>query len=299
LEQWVTEFGLAHVAWGDPAPEPGTLRGVRTILLTVRDDAIPSLAAALRPEAGSVVLHASGALPASALGELPDGVHGGAWHPLQAFAALDAQGAPEDSSGLPPLPYAVAVDGDETALARARALAQASGHPAVYVPPEGRAAYHAAAVLAAGCFGALEAVATRVAVSAGIPAQEAWTLLRPLVAGTARNLVRGGPMTTITGPVARGDAGTVSRNLGALAGDPPADALYRLLGGEVLRLARELGLGPRAAGAVEAVLRHGSGPGPALLPESTRIYSAEDGGPAGAEPRDRSSGRRPRRARRE
>ena len=55
--------------------------------------------------------------------------------------------------------------------------------------------------------------------------------------GTLANLGAGDFTAAITGPVARGDAGTVARNLAAVADVPGAAAVYRALGLEALRVA--------------------------------------------------------------
>ena len=162
----------------------------------------------------------------SLLSELASG-SAGCWHPLQSFTGEGLAEGP---------PYAVALQGSEVAVRRGRDLAQRLGHPAVELAADGRAAYHAAAVLASNCLVALQATAVRVMGSAGVSDEEAWQLLWPLVHGTLQNL-RGGPVVgSLTGPIARGDAETVERNLGALQGDPGARCVYEALGMEAVAL---------------------------------------------------------------
>jgi len=135
-------------------------------------------------------------------------------------------------------------------VARGRVLAERLGHPAVELAADGRAAYHAAAVLASNCLVALEATAVRAMERAGVSAEDAWRLLWPLVRGTIANLERGPAPGTLTGPIARGDADTVRRNLGALQGDGDAIDVYRSLGVEALKLSVAAGLGESEQAAV-------------------------------------------------
>jgi predicted short-subunit dehydrogenase-like oxidoreductase (DUF2520 family) len=217
------------------------------ILLAVLDSAIAEVAADLVLRPGTIVLHLSGSRGIEALDCLPEGAVPGCYHPLQSFA-------PQTDPALVVPPYCLAIEGPPAALSAARALAEATGHPAVTLRPGGKAAYHAAAVLASNCLVALEAAATRVMGLAGAPEEERWTLLWPLVVGTLANLKSGEFAAAITGPVPRGDAATVERNLAAIGDDEAAAELYRVLGRATLDLVRDR-LEPERASAVEKLLR--------------------------------------------
>ena len=73
-----------------------------------------------------------------------------------------------------------------------------------------RAAYHAAASIASNFLVTLEAAAERIAAGAGLPPDQARTLLAPLVRSTVENWAELGPERALTGPVARGDEATVA-----------------------------------------------------------------------------------------
>ncbi len=236
--------GLAEV-WtsGTPAP-PTELLDAHVILLAVLDGAIAEVARELALREDHVVLHLSGSMGASALAGVA--AHAGCYHPLQSFT-------PGATPALPVPPYCLAIEGAADALAAARALAEATGHPAVELDSAGRAAYHAAAVLASNLLVALEAVATRVMGLAGPQGDDRWRLLWPLVVGTLANLEDGDFAGAITGPIPRGDAETVARNLAALAADPEAAALYRSLGRAALELVRDR-LPPERAAELERIL---------------------------------------------
>jgi len=75
-----------------------------------------------------------------------------------------------------------------------------------------RAAYHAAASIAANFLVALEAAAERLAQTAGVDR----AALAPLVEAAAANWARDGA-AALTGPIARGDGETVERQRAAVA----------------------------------------------------------------------------------
>ena len=104
--------------------------------------------------------------------------------------------------------------------------------------------YHAAAVIASNYTVTLAALASNVLVSQGI-APDANTALRylmPLIRGTVDNLQELGLPDALTGPLARGDVGTVSRHLEGLEPCAPELAhLYRHLARLTLPLAEGKG----------------------------------------------------------
>ena len=219
---------------GTPAPPQSLIDAANVLILAVHDSAIAKLAGSLSPAAGTVMFHLSGALPGSALGPLPEGIHGGCYHPLQSFRS-------DRSPKLPVPPYCLALDGDTQALSVGRALADATRHPSLVLDPAGKAAYHAAAVMTSGCMVALMSAATEALSAAGVAEQDRWPLLWPLAVGTLANLADGDFARSLTGPVARGDAETTRHNLEALAGIPEVAALYRALGLRSLKLAAQAG----------------------------------------------------------
>ena len=116
---------------------------VDVLLLTVPDDAIQTVAAGLRLRPGQAIVHTSGALPARILAPAQvRGTTAASFHPLVPFA--DTLRAVESLSGA-----TIAIEGDTALVARLAQLATAMGARSVTVSAEGKAAYHAAAVLAA------------------------------------------------------------------------------------------------------------------------------------------------------
>src|SRR5262249_3707097 len=106
---------------------------------------------------------------------------------------------------------------------------------------EDRALYHAASVAASNFVVGLMAFAAELWGEAGIPPDKAVPALLPLVEGSVRNLASAGLPGALTGPVARGDAGTVRAHLAALAGNPEWVAVYRAVSSVLIGVARAQG----------------------------------------------------------
>ena len=171
------------------------------IVLCVPDAQIARAAAAYAGMA-PFIGHTSGATPLTALDASAEGLFG--LHPLQTFVGGDT---PERFDGV-----ACAIAGSTTeALGTARRLAGMLGMQAFEISDANRAAYHAAACIASNFLMTLEDAAEQIARGAGIDATTAHDMLVPLVEASVENWAAHGPRSALTGPVARGDQGTVAR----------------------------------------------------------------------------------------
>ena len=174
---------------------------------------------------GKIVLHASGALGSDVLRPLPlQGAATGSLHPLQTFS----------SKNVPSLAGCTcAIEGSAAALRMARRICRDLGGVPVILPQRQKAAYHAAAALAAGHVLAVIEAAARILVSAGFTRKRAVRALLPLTRQTLTNYDRAGARAAWTGPLNRGDFAVIERHLEALRRFPREyreayDALSRL-----------------------------------------------------------------------
>ena len=231
---------------------PPWLAAAGVVVLAVPDDALPAVVAELARGGGlapgAVVLHLSGALTSEVLAPLAAlGAATGSMHPLVAFAPDPAK-VPGQLRGA-----TFALEGDLEAVGVADAIVRRLGGVPATIAPELKPLYHAGAVFASNYLVGLVAAAARLLERAGIAGADAVAALSPLVRATVANLEAAGPAAALTGPIARGDFATVRRHLMALS---PADAeLYRALGRETLKLAREAGLEAGKAERIEGLLR--------------------------------------------
>jgi len=225
----------AGVAAFSSAP-PDLLLETRVVILAVRDQAIPEVAAML---AGTgligkrhALLHCAGAASSrELLGGVADQVAGiGTLHPLSAIA--DGKLAMRALRGT-----VFGVEGDDAGRAAAGALVAAIG--GVVLPLEGSqmATYHAAAALASNYLVATIDAAAAVLASAGVPSEQAAQALVPLAEGALRNIAAQGTTSGLTGPVRRGDVETVRRHLKTLQDKPELAELYRALAKRAVEIA--------------------------------------------------------------
>jgi len=206
------------------------------IFLTVPDGAVHDVAARMEWRQGQAAIHCSGALGLDVLGPAVErGALTGCLHPLQSFSS--AAGEPQRFRGV-----TCGIEAAEPLGSWLESLALDLGSRTVRLEGVDRALYHAAAVVASNDVVALMSAASRTWGLAGLPLDEARDALAPLLRGAAENISAHSLPDALTGPVKRGDAGTVERHLEALAGAPDLLELYRRLGAELLRL--DLGLAP-------------------------------------------------------
>jgi predicted short-subunit dehydrogenase-like oxidoreductase (DUF2520 family) len=199
-------------------------RGAALVLVATPDRAIETavLAAAESFEPDALIVHVAGSRGLDvfdALLKVRADVRVGALHPLQSF--------PSTSAGLARLPGSwAAVAGDLAVLT----LAEELGLRPFTVPDSERTRYHTAAVVASNHVVALIGQVERLAKACGVPPEAFGSLIEASV----DNALRYGAAAALTGPVERGDLGTVEAHLRAL--DPVERDAYRALAREAARL---------------------------------------------------------------
>ena len=211
------------------------------VLMAVSDTAITEVAqrlasAGLRDKDG-VALHTAGSRGPEALAPLAaEGISTGVLYPLQTFPT-PAQGA----RSLPGTYFAVT--GDQRAREWAGQIVDLIPGNFLSVAPKQWTLCHAAAVLASNYQVTLLDAALEALEQAGVTPEEGLAALAPLVRATLENVLRLGPRSALTGPIARGDCETVRRNREALeAVSPATQELYRAAGRRTVPIARRRGL---------------------------------------------------------
>jgi predicted short-subunit dehydrogenase-like oxidoreductase (DUF2520 family) len=200
-----------------PAPDVAT--DCDLLLLTVPDDQLAGLAAGLAEtgalRASQLVVHTSGRFglevlsPVKAVGAVPL-----ALHPVMTFT-----GTSLDLDRLSGCVFGVTAPATMTAVADALVI-ELGGEP-VHVLEERRGLYHAALAHGANHLVTLVASAAELLREAGVAEPD--RVLQPLLSAALDNTLRDGD-AALTGPVARGDAGTVARHLTEIAQVSPATA---------------------------------------------------------------------------
>lgn len=211
------------------------------VLLAVPDDELEGLVKGLVAteslRAGQIVVHTSGAMgvqvlePAAGLGALTI-----ALHPVMTFT-----GRAEDLQRMSAACVGVtAADGDEVAWNVGEALVVEMDAEPVRIPESVRPLYHSA--LAHGANHLITLVRDAADLLTGSGVANAERLLGPLLSAALDNALRHGDRA-LTGPVARGDTGTLRKHLGVLAQQAP-EVLpsYRVLARRTAERAEDSGL---------------------------------------------------------
>lgn len=180
---------------------------------------------------GDIVFHCSGAIASAILQPVKEqGAYIASVHPVKSFAQ-------PSQAILSFQPTYCGIEGDAEALAVLEPLFTHIGGIIFNIIAEQKTLYHAASVFACNYLVALQAISLRTFARAGIDAHLALNILQPIVQETVTTIFKLGPTKALTGPIARGDAAVVAKQLAALATQAPADAeIYRLLGLEALAL---------------------------------------------------------------
>ncbi|MGA2671291.1 MAG: DUF2520 domain-containing protein [Dehalococcoidia bacterium] len=202
------------------------------VFITTPDDVIAQVCSEVRWHKGQSIVHCSGAHsidilePAKKLGAAV-----GSFHPLQTFADVD-----QAIANLPGSTFAL--EAEEPLLSTLKELTQLLNGSWVKLKPGDKVLYHAAAVFACNYLVTLVKLALDLWQDFGVSSQEATKALLPLLRGTLNNIDNIGLPNCLTGPVARGDLGTIERHLSALeARSPSLLTTYKELGLQTIPIA--------------------------------------------------------------
>ncbi|MHA7154490.1 Rossmann-like and DUF2520 domain-containing protein [Arthrobacter sp. TMN-50] len=218
---------------------PDIIERSELVLIAVPDDALSELVEGLANlgawQPGQLVAHTSGRFgisvlaPAHRMGAIPL-----ALHPAMTFTgmSLDLARLPDCSFGIT-APSAV--------LPVAQALVVEMGAEPVVIDEARRPLYHAALAHASNHLVTITAQSTQLLTDIGV--EQPHRMLGPLMRASLENALSAGE-GALTGPVARGDTGTVEAHVEALNSQPAEDirAAYRGLAIATARRAVNRGL---------------------------------------------------------
>ena len=177
-------------------------------------------------------VHTSGSLPAEILLPLsPDGSGIAAMHPVQTFTSHNRDTAFDDCF--------VTLQGDPELCSRLEGMVRKIGARPLLMDEKSKMAVHLAAVIACNYLAPLFAASDDILQQNDVEVK-ARELFGPLVRQAVENLLTHPPEEVLTGPVVRGDPGTIERHLTMLGRTPQWKALYCELGQEVLGISRNV-----------------------------------------------------------
>ena len=240
---------------GKPYRKPQeVLREADCILITTPDDLILSVCRDIARSPlikGKYVFHMSGAggldllEPAKKAGAVV-----GSIHPLQSFSSIDnaIQNIPSSYFG---------ITADAKAKAQAEAIVLALGGKPIYISAKQKPLYHTAACVASNYLVSLLNVVESIYSSIGISEKDAKKAYLPLIYGSLKNIELSGSIQALTGPIARGDSGTIQKHVDSINVNlPQYSYLYSSLGLITVNLARKKGtLNSRQAKIISKILK--------------------------------------------
>jgi predicted short-subunit dehydrogenase-like oxidoreductase (DUF2520 family) len=177
----------------------------------------------------------------------------GSIHPLQTFS--DPQNA---IRVLPGTVYGITVDPALKVWAE-QLIQNIGGHP-FFIAEQHRPLYHAAACVVSNYFVSLMYMAEEMYGMLGLTAEQAREAFWPLLMGTLHNIENKGSVASLTGPIARGDAGTVAKHLQVIQTDMPnLLSVYQALGNITVEVAlRKKTLSEKDAEIIKSLLAKGA-----------------------------------------
>jgi predicted short-subunit dehydrogenase-like oxidoreductase (DUF2520 family) len=229
-------------------PADQVAAAAQLLILAVPDDALADLVTGLaRAEAvraGTLVAHTSGAHGLDVLAPLTErGASPFALHPVMTFTGTDVDLSRLDGA-------CFGVTATEPLRPVAEALVIEMGSEPVWIAEDRRALYHAGLAFGANNLVTLVTEASELLTRAGVERPQ--RMLGPLLGAALDNALRHGDRA-LTGPVARGDAGTVAAHLTAIATHAP-EAISAYVEMSRLTAVRALAAGTLTAERAEALL---------------------------------------------
>ena len=202
------------------------------VFITTPDDIIAVVASQVKWHHGQSAVHCSGAASTDILEPAQKaGAATGSIHPLQTLASVG-----EAIENIPGSTFGV--EAEEPLLTTLKEMADALGGTWIELKASDKVAYHAAAVMACNYLVTLVKTATDLWQTFNAPPDRATKALLPLLRGTLHNIDTIGLPNCLTGPIARGDTGTIKKHLATLKEKTPSLlTTYRELGRQTIPIA--------------------------------------------------------------
>ncbi|MFC2042431.1 Rossmann-like and DUF2520 domain-containing protein [Chloroflexota bacterium] len=221
------------------------------VFITTPDDVISTVVSEIKWHPGQRIVHCSGAASTDILAPARQaGAHVGSIHPLQTFAGVE-----QAIANIPGSTFAI--EAEEPFLSMLKNIAVSMDGEYIELKGSDKVLYHAAAVIACNYLVTLVKLATDLWQTFSIPPEQATKALLPLIQGTLNNINTIGIPQCLTGPIARGDTGTIKKHLDALEKFTPAVLpTYKELGRQTIPVGLAKGkIDKQQAQELEAILK--------------------------------------------
>jgi len=195
------------------------------VFVTTPDDVIGQVAKEVSWHKGQTVIHCSGANSTSVLSPARQaGCDVGCMHPCNSFASIQ-----QSLENLPGSTFTL--EAEEPVLSKLQKFVESLNGRWMKLREEDKALYHASVCIACNFFYTLVEIASDLWKHFDISQDDAVHAMMPILKGTMNNIENVGFPACLTGPIARGDVGTIAKHLAALEErQPDLVALYKALG---------------------------------------------------------------------
>lgn len=236
------EESIRLIGQGTPTNDISAIDCDGINFITVRDDVIGYVADSLaqygKHVQNGIFVHCSGAKSRDVLEVLE--AKGGticAAHPVKTFP--NAESAIKSFSGTP-----VGIEGDTSIVTKLSALFESIGGIAFIVNKDEKLLYHAATVIICNYLNALMEVGIECYEQSGLDREMAKKAIASISSETLENIVKFDTVDALTGPIARGDRGTIAGHIKRLSELDNALVLgvYKELGKVALKLSSQKGV---------------------------------------------------------
>ena len=220
------------------------------VFIATSDDAIASVVNSVQWRQGQSVVHCNGSASIDILERARRaGAQVGGFHPLQTFASLN-----EALENLPGSTFAI--EAEDPLYSILTKMAWDLEGRSIRLTAGEKVLYHVAAVITSNYTVTLMKMATDLWHAFGVPVAEATHALLPLLRGTVNNIAKVGLPNCLTGPIARGDIGTLRQHLAALQKRAPGVlGAYRQMGLQAIPVALAKGkINKETAGKMKTLL---------------------------------------------
>ena len=199
------------------------------VFVTTPDDIIGQVAKEVTWHKGQSVIHCSGANSTAALTPArAAGCNVGCMHPCNSFASIQ-----QSLENLPGSTFTL--EAEDPVFSDLQRFVSALNGSWMKLREQDKALYHASVCIACNFLYTLVDIATDLWKNFDISQADAVHAMMPILKGTMNNIENVGFPSCLTGPIARGDVGTIEKHLEALEEkEPGIVALYKALGLETI-----------------------------------------------------------------
>ena len=203
-----------------------------TIFITTPDGIIEEIWNSISelPIENKIICHCSGSLSSSIFSNIGDHkAYGYSIHPMIAFS--DKYNSHKQLKGA-----TITIEGIKDHLDTFKDIFESLGNKVKIISKNNKAKYHAASVFVSNNVIALFNTGVELLSHCGFTEEEAKESLYPLMINNIKNIGDKGIVNSLTGPIERGDSGTVEKHLQALNNEDRE--LYILLSKKLIKIAK-------------------------------------------------------------